>query len=92
MCSKSHLKIVQYVVGSRSGKKKLIGLTIKYRIELAKRTNDRHLNSHWRSIIEAWQANIDIQLIVDSVKVVQYTTKYVTKSEPSNEQALEMQW
>ena len=87
---------LEYVVGSKTGKKKVKGKrgknqgspTIKYRLELVRRTNDRHLNSHWRPIIEAWQANRDIQLIVDCGKVAQYMTKYVTKSEPSSTKSI----
>ena len=58
--SNTHVKVIQYVVGSMSGRKKVKGKrgkkqgtpTLKYRLELVRRTNDRHLNSHWRSINE----------------------------------------
>jgi hypothetical protein len=87
---------VQYVVGAVTGKKKIKGKrgknqgdpTLMYRIEIVRKTNDRHLNSHWRPIIEAWQANIDIQLILDSGKVVQYMTKYVTKTEATSSKSI----
>ena len=43
--------------------------------------NDRWLNSHMRSIMDIWGANMDFQLITDAGMVVKYMTKYVTKSE-----------
>ena len=71
---------------SRGGKQGTA--TVKYGIEIVRRTNDRHLNSHWRPLLKAWQANIDLQLIVDSGKVVQYMTKYVTKTEVKSTKAV----
>ena len=90
--SNTHVKIQQYVVGSKRGKQKLKGergkkqgsSEVKFRIEIVRRINDRHLNSHSRPLLESWQANMDMQLIVDSGKVVDYMTKYVTKTEAAS--------
>ena len=35
--------------------------------------------------LSAWRANVDMQFIVSRHKVVQYCTKYVTKSEPRSQ-------
>ena len=77
--------MVQYIVGSKNGKK---NLQVKIRIEIVREINDRYLNSHSRPIIEAWQANIDIQIVLDSGKVVDYMTKYITKTEPTSTKAI----
>ena len=47
--------------------------------------NDKWMNSHVRPIFEVWLANIDIQLIIDKGKVIEYLTKYMTKVETINE-------
>ena len=39
-------------------------------------------------LVEAWQANMDIQLIIDSGKVFQYMTKYVTKFDPNSPKSI----
>ena len=46
------------------------------------------MNSHSRSLLEAWQANMDMQLIVDCGKVVEYMTKYVTKTEAGSTKSI----
>jgi hypothetical protein len=43
--------------------------------------NDAWLNSHCRSVIECWRANIDFCLSLDLGKVIEYMTKYFTKAE-----------
>ncbi len=35
--------------------------------------------------LSAWRANVDMQYIVSRHKVIQYCTKYVTKSEPHSQ-------
>ena len=62
-------------------KKSEITPQVKFRVEIVCRINDRFFNSHIRPIIECWQANIDFQLVLDVGKVVDYMTKYATKSE-----------
>ena len=47
--------------------------------------NDKWMNSHVRPIFEVWLANIDVQLIIDKGKVIEYLTKYMTKAEAINE-------
>ena len=43
--------------------------------------NDGMINSFNRIQLTAWRANVDMQCIVSRNRVVQYCTKYVTKSE-----------
>ena len=44
--------------------------------------NDGMINSFNPVQLSAWRANVDIQYIVSRQRVLQYCTKYVTKSEP----------
>ena len=57
----------------------------KLAAQLIPERNDQWLNSHIRPILEVWLANIDIQVIVDNGKVIEYLTKYMTKTETMNE-------
>ena len=61
--------------------------TIDYKLvaQLIPERNDQWLNSHIRPVLEVWMANIDIQVIVDNGKVIEYLTKYMTKAETMNE-------
>ena len=47
--------------------------------------NDGMINSFNPIQLSAWRANVDMQFIVSRHKVVQYCTKYVTKSEPRSQ-------
>jgi len=58
--------------------------TLRYRIKLLSKRNDRWLNSHMQSVMEVWGANMDFQLILDPGMVVDYMTKYVTKADSSH--------
>ena len=89
ICISTHVRIKEYLVSSTKGKKIINGANqglcvVKYRIEIVRKVNDRFLNSHSRLLIESWQANIDIQIILDSGKVVEYMTKYVCKTEAAS--------
>ena len=53
-------------------------------IMLTKR-NDGMLNSFNPVQLSAWRANVDMQYIVSRHQVIQYYTKYVTKSEPRSQ-------
>ena len=44
--------------------------------------NDGMVNSYNPVQLSAWQANVDMQYIVSRRRVLEYCTKYVTKSEP----------
>ena len=74
-----------HVVGKKitMKKKKKSDVTpqVKFRVEIFRRINDRWFNGHICPILECWQANIDFQLVLDVGKVVDYMTKYATKSE-----------
>ena len=48
------------------------------------RRNDPLLNTHNRSILQTWRANVDFQLIFDHHRVVEYVAKYMTKSETAS--------
>ena len=43
------------------------------------------LNSFNPVQLSAWRANVDMQYIVSRRRVIDYCTKYVTKSEPKSE-------
>ena len=47
--------------------------------------NDGLLNSYNLIQLSGWRANVDMQYIVSRQKVVDYCTKYVTKSEPRSQ-------
>jgi len=47
--------------------------------------NDGMLNSFNPVQLSAWRANVDMQYIVSRRRVIDYCTKYVTKSEPRSE-------
>ena len=44
--------------------------------------NDGIVNSFNPVQLSAWRTNVDMQYIVSRRKVIEYCTKYVTKSEP----------
>ena len=47
--------------------------------------NDGLLNSYYPIQLSGWRANVDMQYIVSRQKVIDYCTKYVTKSEPRSQ-------
>ena len=47
--------------------------------------NDGMINSFNPVQLSAWRANVDMQYIVSRQRVLQYCTKYVTKSEPRSQ-------
>ena len=51
------------------------------RLEMIPKANDRWINSHCVPIFEVWLANMDMRLTIDVGKIVDYMTKYMTKSE-----------
>jgi hypothetical protein len=53
----------------------------RYIIDLNSKRNDAWLNSHCRSVMECWRANVDFRLTLDLGKIIDYMTKYVTKAE-----------
>lgn len=52
--------------------------------------NDSMLNSFNAIQLSAWHANVDMQYIVSRRKVIEYCTKYVTKSEPRSQSLKEI--
>lgn len=52
--------------------------------------NDSMLNSFNHIQLSAWRANVDMQYIVSRRKVIEYCTKYVTKSEPRSQSLKEV--
>ena len=47
--------------------------------------NDGLVNSYNAVQLSAWRANVDMQYIISRKKVIEYCTKYVTKSEPRSQ-------
>ena len=52
--------------------------------------NDGMINSFNPVQLSAWLANVDMQYIVSRQRVLQYSTKYVTKSEPRSQSLKEL--
>lgn len=52
--------------------------------------NDGLINSFNPLQLSAWRANVDMQCIVSRRKVIEYCTKYVTKSEPRSQSLKEV--
>ena len=52
--------------------------------------NDEMINSFNPVQLSAWRANVDMQYIVSRQRVLQYCTKYVTKSEPRSQSLKEI--
>ena len=52
--------------------------------------NDGMVNSYNPVQLSAWRANVDMQYIVSRCKVIEYCTKYVTKSEPRSQSLKEV--
>ena len=57
--------------------------SFKHRATIAPMRNDKWLNTSIHSISEVWGANMDWQPILDPGMVIDYMTKYVTKSKLS---------
>ncbi|CAB4032530.1 ATP-dependent DNA helicase PIF1 [Paramuricea clavata] len=55
--------------------------------ELHTKRNDQRLNSHNRVMLENWQANVDLQVIVDEKACARYMAKYAAKGEPRSKSA-----
>ena len=56
-------------------------------IDLESERNDGWLTSHMKPLMKDWKANFDMRLTIDFGKIIQYMTKYVTKSEASGPKA-----
>ena len=52
--------------------------------------NDGMVNSYNPVQLSAWRANVDMQYIVSRRRVLEYCTKYVTKSEPKSQSLREV--
>ena len=52
--------------------------------------NDGMVNSFNPVQLSAWCANVDMQYIVSRRRVIEYCTKYVTKSEPLSQSLREV--
>lgn len=57
----------------------------KYELKLVpKRFNDQRISNHNNYQLKFWRANVDFTLLYDYQKVVNYVTKYASKSEKSS--------
>ena len=61
--------------------------TGEIRAKLTTARNDPCLNSHNRTMLQHWRANVDIQMIIDVTACARYLAKYVSKSEPRSKAA-----
>ena len=73
---KTHIQIKQYFTKNKNGR-----FEVRYAIECLSARNDQWLNSHCKLALQCWMANVDMRLVCDVGKVVQYLTKYITKTE-----------
>ena len=74
----SHVRIREFVKKGKDGKEP----QRKFRIDMiGKREKDQWINSFMPGILRVWRGNLDMQLVLDAGKVVEYMTKYVTKPE-----------
>ena len=48
---------------------------------LTTRRNDPRINSHSRTLLQNWRANVDVQVIVDPDECARYMAKYAAKGE-----------
>ena len=64
--------------------------TGEVRAKLTTARNDPRVNSHNRTMLQHWRANIDIQVIIDVTACAHYLAKYVSKSEPRSKAASEV--
>ena len=55
--------------------------TIRIKVAVVTERNDPRMNSHERTFIQGYRANVDLQVILDEEDCLAYTTKYVTKAE-----------
>ena len=78
LIERTHLQLTQYLAKTSDGL-----YAVRYRIECLSKRNDRWLNSHCKVALCSWMANMDMRIVVDVGKVVEYLTKYVTKTEKS---------
>ena len=82
---RTHLAIKEHIVTKRSkdASSNVICTvnTLEYTIELCTKRNGNWLNSHSKPMLQAWMANMDMRLVCNIGKVVQYLTKYITKTE-----------
>lgn len=57
------------------------------RATLTTQRNDPRLNSHNRLLLQNWRANVDLQIIIDSLACARYLAKYAAKGEPRSQGA-----
>lgn len=60
-----------------------IGNSEAVRARIVHKRNDSVMNVHNRTMLENWQANVDMQIILDHYAAVNYMAKYATKAEQS---------
>ena len=59
----------------------------RIRAKVATKRNDPLINSHNKSLLQYWRANVDVQTIVDIEDCVRYMTKYAAKAETKSQTA-----
>ena len=59
----------------------------RIRAKVVTKRNDPLINSHNKSLLQFWRANVDVQAIVDIEDCVQYMTKYAAKAEIKSQTA-----
>ena len=57
----------------------------RIRAKVVTKHNDPLINSHNKSLLQYWRANIDVQTIVDIEDCVRYMTKYAAKAETKSQ-------
>ena len=59
----------------------------RIRAKVVTKRNDPLINSHNKSLLQFWRANVDVQTIVDIEDCVRYMTKYAAKAETKSQTA-----
>ena len=88
---KSHIAITEHIVSRKQKRnnEEVDVSVLRYTIDLKSRRNDYWVNSHNKTALQSWMANIDMRLVCDIGKVVDYLTKYITKTEKTLTRAAE---
>ena len=55
-----------------------------YKVKIVTKRNDDRLNNHQRLQLQGWQANCDIQVIIDYHFCLEYIAKYASKAEKTS--------
>jgi hypothetical protein len=76
LCEKMHMVVKQFRVKNKDGSH-----DVHHQLEIKSKWNDGWLNMHMDPLLTLWHANFNLQLTINVSKIMNYMTKYMTKSE-----------